>query len=161
MSKFENIRLKIEMVPQPLWNLNLRYLLKQKKWDEIRKKELKRVKNEKYQYVCEICKVPKDSLDCHEIWDYNDELRIQTLVGLSMLCKKCHLVKHIGFATNLAMEGKCNFENIIRHFCMINKLNADEFYEHYESELETWEQRSKLEWKQDLKFITEYPIEMF
>ena len=158
---FENIKLKIEMVPQPLWNLNLRYLLKQKKWDQIRKRELKRVKNEKYQYVCEICKNPKDVLDCHEIWNYDDEFKIQTLTGLMMLCKRCHLIKHIGFATNLAMEGKCNFDNLIRHFCMINKLNADDFYDHYEQQVALWDERSKHKWTQDLKFITEYPIEIF
>lgn len=160
-NKFENIPLKIEMVPKPLWNTNLRYLLTNKKWQQIRKIELSRVKDN-YQFKCEICSRPKDSLDCHEIWHYDDVNKIQTLNGLIMLCKQCHLIKHIGFSTNLAMEGKCNFPGLIRHFCYINKMTPDDFYEHYEEEYAKWEERSKHEnWDQNLKYIVEYDIELF
>ena len=150
------------MVPQPLWNTNLRYLLTPKKWQEIRKHELKRVTDTEYRYRCEICTRPKDSLDCHEIWDYNEETHIQTLNGLIMLCKQCHLIKHIGFSTGLAMEGKCNFDGLIKHFCHINKLTPADFYEHYLEEFSKWERRSKhTDWKQDLKYIIESHIVLF
>lgn len=150
------------MVPKPLWNTNLRYLLTNKKWQQIRKIELSRVKDN-YQYRCEICSRPKDSLDCHEIWHYDDENKIQTLNGLIMLCKQCHLIKHIGFSTNLAMEDKCNFQGLIRHFCYINKMTPADFYEHYLQEYAKWEERSKHEkWEQNLKYIIEYDnIELF
>jgi len=150
------------MVPKTLWNANLRYLLKLKKWQEIRKHELNRVKNDQYQYCCEICTRPKDVLDCHEIWHYNDDTRIQTLEGLTMLCKQCHLLKHIGFSSGLGLEGKCNFDGLIRHFCHINKLTPAEFYDHYLEEFAKWEERSKYDdWKQDLKYIIESRIVLF
>lgn len=150
------------MVPETLWNVNLRYLLKPKKWQEIRKIELKRVQNDSYQFCCEICNRAKDSLDCHEMWSYNDETLVQTLDGLIMLCKQCHLIKHIGFATNLAMEDKCNFEGLIEHFCSINKMTPTDFYQHYREEYEKWEERSKHNWTQDLKYITNHhKIELF
>lgn len=150
------------MVPQPLWNTNLRYLLTPKKWQEIRKHELKRIRNDKYQHCCEVCTRQKDVLDCHEIWSYDDENRIQTLIGLTMLCKQCHLLKHIGFSSGLALEGKCNFSGLIRHFCYINKSTPEDFYEHYQEEYAKWEERSKYnDWKQDLKYIIESRIELF
>lgn len=150
------------MVPEPLWNTNLRYLLKQKKWQEIRKHELKRTLDSQFQYRCEICSRPKDELDCHEIWHYNDEEKIQTLNGLIMLCKQCHLIKHIGFSSGLALEGRCNFHGLIRHFCVVNKMTPEDFYEHYKEEFAKWEKRSEhKEWKQDLKYIIEYHIELF
>ena len=142
------------MVPQTLWHNNLRYLLKAKKWQEIRQHELKRVKDADYRFRCEVCSRAKDSLDCHEIWDYNESDRIQTLEGLTMLCKQCHLIKHIGFSTHLAMEGQCNFPGLIRHFCQVNNKTPAEFYEHYLEEYARWEERSKYnDWKQDLKYI--------
>ena len=154
MSKFIHLPLKIEMVPETLWHNNLRYLLKPKKWQEIRKHELNRIKNADYQFPCEICNQVKDSLDCHEIWNYNEEERIQTLNGLIMLCKQCHLIKHIGFSTYLALDGKCNFEGLIRHFCWVNKLTPADFYEHYLEEYAKWEERGKYnDWKQELKYI--------
>lgn len=150
------------MVPKTLWNTNLRYLLKPKKWQEIRKHELNRVKNDQYQYCCEICTRPKDVLDCHEIWSYDDVNRIQTLSGLTMLCKQCHLLKHIGFSSGLGLEGKCNFDGLIRHFCHINKLTPADFYDHYLEEFARWEERSKHDdWKQDLKYIIESRIVLF
>lgn len=161
ISKFVDIKLKIEMVPETLWNINLRYLLKPKKWQEIRKIELKRVQNDSYQFCCEICERAKDSLDCHEMWSYDDETHVQTLDGLIMLCKQCHLIKHIGFSSNLAMEGKCNFEGLIQHFCHINKLTPADFHEHYLEEYAKWEERSKHAWTQDLKYIINHKIELF
>jgi hypothetical protein len=157
------------MVPEPLWNTNLRYLLTNKKWQEIRKQELKRIRCSEEDrkahgklHRCEICSQPKDSLDCHEIWHYNDEDKIQTLNGLIMLCKQCHLIKHIGFSSGLAMEGKCNFHGLIRHFCMVNKMTGEDFYEHFKEEYAKWEERSKhKEWQQNLKYIIEYHIELF
>ena len=160
-SKFKDIKLKIEMVPEPLWNTNLRYLLKPKKWQEIRKIELKRTQNDKYQFCCEICTRAKDSLDCHEIWVYDDVNHIQTLEGLIMLCKQCHLIKHIGFSSNLAMEGKCNFNGLIQHFCYLNKLTPEDFYNHYLEEYGKWEERGKHEWTQNLNFITNYKVALF
>ena len=160
-NSFPHLKLKIEMVPRTLWNINLRYLLTVKKWQQIRKNELKRCVGEQYFHHCEICKRPKNTLDCHEIWHYDYDNKLQTLNGLIMLCKQCHLIKHIGFATNLAMDGNCNFEGLIRHFCWVNNTTSNEFLEHYLEELDKWKHRSQFEWKQNLKYIVEYPMEMF
>lgn len=161
VSKFANIRLQIEMVPKTLWNENLRYLLTNKKWGDIRKLELARVSDGHGRYRCEICTLQKESLDCHEIWHYNDGEKIQTLKGLVMLCKKCHLIKHIGMASNLAMDGLCNIDGLIKHFCLVNKLTPADFLEHYEEEYVRWEERSKHEWTQDLEYIVNAPIQLF
>lgn len=160
-NRFDYLKLKIEMVPKTLWNINLRYLLTNKKWQEIRKNELKRCVGKQYYYHCEICDRQFNSLDCHEIWHYNDQEKLQTLDGLIMLCKQCHLIKHIGFATNLALDDKCNFAGLIRHFCWVNNATNSDFYEHYLIEKAKWRERSKHQWNQNLKYIVEYPLELF
>ena len=160
-NQFEDLKLKIEMVPKTLWNKNLRYILNPKKWQEIRKIELKRCIGVNYSYHCELCKRIRPSLDCHEIWHYNEKEKVQTLNGLIMLCKQCHLIKHIGFATHLALEDKCNFQGLIQHFCWVNNTTRSEFLKHYEEEFSKWEVRSQIQWTQDLKYIIEYPLEIF
>ncbi len=38
-------------------------------------------------------------MHCHEIWEYDDERKVQKLVGYKILCERCHLAHHLGFAT--------------------------------------------------------------
>jgi hypothetical protein len=55
----------------------------------------------KLQITNEICKETgktqgyKHNVECHEIWEYNDEDKIQKLIGLISLCPICHLTKNI------------------------------------------------------------------
>ena len=37
----------------------------------------------------------------HEIWHYDDENFVQTLIGLIALCPSCHKSKHYGRAINV------------------------------------------------------------
>ena len=156
MEKFKDLKLKIEMVPQTLWNVNLRYLLTNKKWQEIRQSEFRRIGTHNGYYECEICLARKSSLDCHEIWDYHDNNTIQTFKGLVLLCKKCHLIKHIGFATKLCNEGKMSMKSLVNHFSYVNKVGEDVFEQHFEEEYAKWEQRSEVDWKQNLDYIYGY-----
>jgi hypothetical protein len=59
------------------------------------------------------------------------------------------------------MEGKCNFQGLIRHFCWVNDATSDDFYQHYLIEKAKWDDRSQHQWNQDLKYIIEYPLELF
>ena len=145
------------MVPKTLWNVNLRYLLTDKKWQEVRRSEFNRIgKSEDGFYRCEICTAKKTTLDCHEIWEYNDEEVIQTLTGLIMLCKKCHLIKHIGFATKLCNEGRMSMGALVNHFSLINVVHKSVFEKHFEEEYAKWTERSEKQWKQNLDYIFKY-----
>ena len=152
----KDLKLCIELVPITAWNVNLRYLLHPKKWQEVRKVVLKKGNGK-----CHICNRERKSFDCHEIWEYNEIENLQTLVGIIPLCKTCHLCKHIGFATSLAMDDKMDFDAIIRHFCWVNGCCKEDFLRHYNEEMQKWEIRNTKQWKQDLSYIVNFGIDLF
>lgn len=41
----------------------------------------------------------KVRLECHEVWDYDDAMRVQRLSELVALCTRCHQVKHWNWAS--------------------------------------------------------------
>lgn len=94
-----NLKLTIELVPSTDFYSNVRSNVTQKEWDVIRKKSYERASNK-----CEICgdagtnQGVKHKVECHEIWEYNDESHIQKLIGLISLCPNCHKTKHAGLA---------------------------------------------------------------
>lgn len=38
-------------------------------------------------------------VECHEVWDYDDDRKIQRLERRVALCPACHEVKHAGLAS--------------------------------------------------------------
>ena len=80
-------KLTIELVPQTCWYANVRKLVTYSQWEVI-----KRVTRRAAHSICQICGgVGKRwPVECHEIWQYNDEAHIQTLIGLIALCPMCH-----------------------------------------------------------------------
>ncbi len=40
----------------------------------------------------------KVRLECHEVWEYEEQTRVQRLSSLVALCTRCHQVKHWGWA---------------------------------------------------------------
>ena len=75
--------LTIELVPRTSFYQNLRNMLPTGDWDILRRESYQR-----NLYRCEICDGagPNWPVECHEIWDYDDEFNIQTLIGLQSLC---------------------------------------------------------------------------
>jgi 5-methylcytosine-specific restriction endonuclease McrA len=101
----ENFKLTIELVPQTSWFKSMREIVSRSVWDKIR--------NQAYassNQACVICGYTEGRLNCHEIWEYDDQKHIQKLIGFIALCDMCHHVKHIGKARVLADEGKLNYE---------------------------------------------------
>ncbi len=140
----EEIRLKIELVPSTSWYDNLRKYATEETWDKIRKAAYA-----DYGYRCGICDA-KGRLNCHEIWEYNDEKYIQILKGFVALCDMCHHVKYIGLAGILASEGKLDYEKVIKHFMKVNDCDRRIFEEHKKRAFEQWRSRSSHEWHIDL-----------
>lgn len=147
----ENIfKLTIELVPSTCWSKNLRNLVTKQVWDNIRKKAYR-----KFDHKCGICGV-EDRLNCHEVWEYDDDRHIQKLVGFIALCDLCHFVKHIGFAGVLASRGELNFEDIVNHFIKINNCSKNDFVLHNSHSKEIWLERSKYDWTVDFGKYKEY-----
>lgn len=86
-------KLSVELIPMTSWYSNVRSNVTSKQWDIIRKDTYK-----KANYKCEICggKGMTHSVECHEIWDYDEKTKLQKLVRFIALCPNCHKVKHIG-----------------------------------------------------------------
>ena len=71
----------------------------------------------KAEYKCELCcgKGETHPVECHEIWDFDMQNKVQKLIGLISLCPKCHKVKHSGLAITNGEE-----ELIVNHIKKIN-----------------------------------------
>lgn len=134
------MKLTTELVPASSWYNNVRKNVATQVWDRIRHRIYR-----KYNYKCGICGA-KEKLNCHEIWEYDDENYIQKLVGFIALCNMCHFVKHLGFAEILARRGELDYNKVIVHFTRVNECSREVFGEYKEEVFDIWEERSNHEW---------------
>jgi len=143
-------KLEIELVPKTCFYVNLRSELARVDWDRLRKLTYKA-----NNYRCEVCggKGHKHPVECHEIWAYDDEHKLQVLIGLEALCPMCHKVKHIGKAQ---VDGVMDVA--IEHFCRVNDVGYAEAIDYIEDVFRIWRGRSLYDWRQDLSFIERFNI---
>jgi hypothetical protein len=140
------MKLTIELVPSTSFYSNVRSNVSKERWDEIRKQSY-----EKANYKCEICgdkgknQGYRHDVECHEIWEYDDENLIQTLLGYISLCPKCHTVKHIGLAQ---IQG--NFDMAVKHLCKVNDISQTEASQIIKDAFDKWKERSKNKYKLNL-----------
>lgn len=116
------MRLKLEIQPIPIssWGISLASRLPQKEWDEIR--------HENYRdadYTCVICGATNRTLNCHEVWKFDDRRRIQRLVELECCCNLCHDVHHFGRSKET--KSKAYVDRLIGHWCKVNKKTRRDF----------------------------------
>jgi len=137
--------LTVELVPSPVWYVNLRSELTKAEWDHVRKWCYKRAN-----YTCEVCggKGPKWPVECHEIWEFNDEEKTQTLKGVIALCPDCHQVKHIGLAGKRGEGVKAQ-----NHLAKVNGWTTKQTRKYIKEAFEIWEERSEHDWKVDISWV--------
>ena len=142
------LKLTIELVPKTSWCSNVRTKTARAQWDKIRLK----CYNDAHD-MCEICGKTGTNgrIECHEIWDYDDENHIQKLIGLIALCPKCHQVKHAGLAQ---IKGKIN--EVISQLSKINKISNYDAEEMLREAFMQYHSRSCHEWTVDISYIDEY-----
>jgi len=141
--KKDVLKLIIDLVPESTWGENLRTFLGRTKWDKLRKQIILEQGG-----VCAACGAV-EKLECHEIWEFNDETDIQLLHGLKVLCSLCHLATHFGFAQGLAAQGRINLSDLIDHFVKVNGITLKEFKKHKKDAFALWRKRSRNEWTLD------------
>jgi hypothetical protein len=130
------LRIRPELVPEPLWGRSGSNLLSRKDWGAIRIPEL-----EKARHCCAVCSIPGPGLICHEQWAYDDDLRTATLSGFEVHCKSCDLVTHMGRAMSHGMG-----DQAIAQFCLINKATPSEAERVYQEAFRLWQKRSRATW---------------
>jgi hypothetical protein len=145
-------KLTIELVPRTAWYTNVRSNVSKDEWDRLRKKSYALANN-----VCEICgdtgksQGYKHNVECHEIWDYDDANKAQTLTGLISLCPYCHKCKHPGLAQ---INGELNI--VINQLMKVNNISKDDAEKLIDEAFNLWRERSKHEWKLDISYIENY-----
>lgn len=140
-------KLTIELIPRTCWLSNVRSHVTKAEWDSIRKSVYR-----KAAYRCEICsgKGPEWPVECHEIFDFINETRTQTLVRLIALCPACHRVKHFGRSQVIGQEREAFFQ-----LCKVNRWTQEVAEDYVNSQFALWEERSRYEWSVDLSLSLE------
>lgn len=146
------ILLTVDLVPMSSWQDNVRTRESKATWDRLRKATYRRAG-----YVCEVCgENGKDQgrewpVECHEIWEYNEQTRVQKLVGLIALCPACHEVKHTGRTVKLGGQAAraCVMARLVR----VNGWTPQAAELHVREAFQVWERRSRQDWTLDLTFI--------
>lgn len=142
------MKLTIELIPKTAFYSNVRTNVSKFTWDIIRNKCYK-----KANYKCEICKGIGDKypVECHEIWDFNENSKKQTLTGFIALCPNCHKAKHFGLAQ---INGESNL--IINHLMKVNNLKKEIIIQHIVDSFKIWSKRSIINWNLDISYIDKY-----
>jgi hypothetical protein len=140
------MKLRIEVLPKTCWNSNLRTKLKKSDWDKIRKNVYA-----KEEMRCHICEIQCDTLDAHEVWEFDEINHIQRLVEIIGVCKLCHNVIHYGRAQKVGYEKEAR-----EQFVKVNECEIIDLQEELLKVQSDYNRRSKIDdWKLDLTLIEE------
>lgn len=136
------MKLKIELVPKPLWGINLRRVFGETDWNVLSRS----VRGNKG-FKCEICGWEEDRKNrkythCHEVWKYDDENKVQSLERFECLCPDCHAVHHWGHSK---VTGR-DMDALQGHAMAVNNCTKEEWEEHIQEETFMWHVRSVEEW---------------
>lgn len=144
-------RLTVELVPSTSWGANLRSELSKKDWDMLRKRQYAEAG-----HVCEVCggRGSRHPVECHEIWEYDDESHVQTLKGLIALCPSCHEVKHLGFAFVRGVEKRA-----IAHLKNVNGWDTRKVNDYIRAAFQQHALRSAYRWTLDLEWLRTVGVE--
>ena len=134
----KDFKLSIELLPKGAWGNDLSKTLPKKDWDKIR-----HACYEKANHKCEICGYETDELDAHEVWEFNEENKTQTLVDIIGICSKCHGVKHFKNSVRMGYEDSAK-----AHFLKVNDCSENDFANHLLEKVIEYEKNNKvLRWQ--------------
>lgn len=157
-----SIPLKIELVPKSAWWTNVRSNVSRADWEKC-----KEYSKSKTDACCIICGQSSRKFgfnydtEAHEIWAYEDDNYIQTLVDIVPLCVMCHRVKHWGRA-EVALRFD-QVQDLAIHVCETNNWSIQEFEKYLDVETKIWAMRSNVEWSLDVSKLEEIlgkPVEV-
>ena len=145
----KNYKLLSEIVPSTSWYNNVRSNVSKKEWDYLRKTSYELAGNK-----CEICGDTgknqgfNHNVECHEIWEYDNETHTQKLTGLISLCPYCHKVKHPGLAQ---LNGETDI--VLKQLMKVNEISEAEAKEYLGMAWELYFKRSLITWKLDISYL--------
>lgn len=145
----EPLRLRVEMVPQSSWYKDLRELLDEAIWERISSLVAERAGGR-----CEICggRGPRHRpVECHELWRFDDPVRVQTLVRVVALCPDCHAVKHWETVRKHGGDTQAR-----AHLARVNGWSLAQTDAHIRDAFGRWAQRNQGPWILDLEGLRPY-----
>jgi hypothetical protein len=145
----EPLRLRVEMVPQSSWYKDLRELLDEATWERISSLVAERAGER-----CEICggRGPRHRpVECHELWRFDDPVRVQTLVRVVALCPDCHAVKHWETVRKHGGDTQAR-----AHLAWVNGWSLAQTDAHIRDAFGLWAQRNQGPWVLDLEGLRPY-----
>jgi hypothetical protein len=145
----EPLRLRVEMVPQSSWYKDLRQLLDEATWERISSLVAERAGER-----CEICggRGPRHRpVECHELWRFDDPVRVQTLVRVVALCPDCHAVKHWETVRKHGGDTQAR-----AHLARVNGWSLAQTDTHIRDAFGLWAQRNQGPWIVDLEGLRPY-----
>src|SRR5258708_5349717 len=137
------LKLQIELIPSSSWGKNLRTRMPQRQWDLHRKRVYELASNR-----CQICG-GAGKLHCHEMWQFDDTSKTQTLVGFHAVCNICHFANPIGKAQDLADADQLDIDAVVSHFLKVNACDMAAFMRHKTEAFLRFHVRSQFEWRID------------
>jgi len=143
-------RLTVELVPSTCWFSTVRDHVDQETWDRLRRQTYRDVK-----WKCAVCGGvgPKWPVECHELWEYDDDAHVQMLAGLTGLCPACHEAKHLGLANTRGRGDEAR-----RHLARVNGWTMPEAEAYVAEAFRVWRERSQHDWSLDLAWLERHGI---
>jgi hypothetical protein len=140
-------RLTVELVPSTCWYSNVRSNVSKVVWDRLRGQV-----GAAAGHRCEICegRGARWPVECHEVWAYDDEAKIQRLERLVALCPACHEVKHAGLASK-----RGRIPAVIQRLAAVNGWSEEDAALYLEAVFEQWAARSRHQWCLDISVLAE------
>ena len=134
-------KLDFEMIPDTLNGKNARSLLTKKEWDTI-SKNVRRIG------VCACCmkQTPSQNLDAHEVWTYDDNKHVQSLLDIIPVCSMCHDTNHIG---NSVKSGRRTELELLEHYCDVNDVSLKQAKNCLDAACNMLTHRNDFIWKQN------------
>jgi hypothetical protein len=140
------------LVPATAWWKNVRSHVSRADWEKC-----KAYARAKTNGKCIICHSTgriqgyRYDVEAHEIWAYDDDNQVQTLVDIIPLCPLCHQCKHLG--RTRAVSDPEHWARIIAHFMNTNGWTGYRTEKYIEKVFQIWELRSQLDWELDVSFL--------
>lgn len=143
-----------ELIPEPLWRLSAAGLLgrKSKAWREIRSSALQAAGN-----ACSSCgeMTPGGKfMVCDELWSYDEQQAVATLIGVRILCPACDHARHFARAAQLGKSAAA-LDTLAR----VNEISQEHARALQAKALTLWKRRSALAWTVHVSepFLATYP----
>lgn len=146
-------RLSIELVPATAWWENVRSNVTKAEWEKC--KAYAKAKTGGRCIVCDGSGLTQGrgyAVDAHEVWAYDDEKQVQTLVDIVPLCPMCHACKHLGRTREVSSPEQ--WARVIDHFQRVNRWSDQRVEQYILLVFHIWEMRSSVKWELDVSFLS-------